>query len=126
MSRMVEHAERELRLAGFFDSDSDYDGALASMVLELVKVYAQQGHSGGSHHATLSLFTKVVNFKALTPLTSDPEEWNDITETQLTLDKPPKPMWQNKRQSSCFSTDGGASWYDIEDKPRKIYHGRKS
>lgn len=124
MSRMIEHAERELRLAGLFDEGSDYDGEIAEAVMELVRVHAAREHSGGSHQAVVSLFAKVTSFKALSPLTSNPDEWNDITETQLVLGSQRKPCWQNKRQSSCFSEDGGKTWYDIDDKPRKIYRGR--
>lgn len=109
---LVEHAERELKLAGLFDKDSDYDGMLGKSVLALVKVFAKQGHSGFSAHQTLKIFNIVGRYKVLTPLTSDPEDWNDISEMNGS------PMWQNKRQSSCFSYDGGKTWHDI-DAPKK-------
>jgi hypothetical protein len=118
MSKLVEHAERELKLAGLFDPDSDYAGMLAESVLELVRTHSHQGHSGMSHAMTLQIFNKVVNFEALTPLTNNPEEW------QLQEFGPTTHCWQNKRQSSCFSYDGGKTYSDINDK-EKIQHFSK-
>jgi hypothetical protein len=45
---LVEHAEDELRRAGLFDKDSDYDGILGQAALEVVRVFANQGRSGAS------------------------------------------------------------------------------
>lgn len=103
MSNLVKHAEFELRKAGLFDSDSDYNGMIAEAVMKLVKTHAEEGHSGMSHAVTLRVFNKVVNFKSLTPLTNDPNEWMEVHDG----------MWQNRRQSSCFSDDGLKTYYDI-------------
>lgn len=109
MSNLVKHAEYELKLAGLFDKDSDYDGMLGDAVLQLVKVFAKQGHSGFSAGQTLAIFNTVANFKNLTPIGKSPDEWMDVTESS------PGPLWQNKRRSSTFSRDGGQTWYDIDD-----------
>ena len=106
---LVTHAEFELKKAGFFDKDSDYDGMLGPAVLELVKAHSKQGHSGYSHSITLELFNKVVNYKTLTPITSDADEWVDVAHYGSG-----KALWQNKRQGSCFSEDGGKTWYDLD------------
>ncbi len=111
MSNLVSHAEAELRRAGLFDKDSDYGGMLAEAVMKLVRVHAAEGHSGFSHGMAIQIFNRVVNFKTLTPLTDDPEEW-----MQLGVDMMPDQSWQNRRQSSCFSKDGGKTWYDIDEK----------
>lgn len=47
-SGLCQHAKRELQLAGLFDQDSDYEGMLGTAVYEIIKVFAQQGHSGAS------------------------------------------------------------------------------
>lgn len=112
MSNLVEHAERELRKAGFFNKESDYGGMLGPAVLELVKVHSSQGHSGMSHAIVMQLFNQVANFKVLTPITSSPEEWTDVSEHGAPGSAP---LWQNKRQSSCFSNDGGKTWWDNDD-----------
>lgn len=109
MSNLVEHAKYELELAGLFDKDSDYDGMLGDAVLELVKVFAKQGHSGFSAHQTLQIFNQVANFKNLTPIGKSADEWIDQSNVSS------EPMWQNKRRGSTFSRDGGKTWYDIDD-----------
>ena len=77
---LVQHAETELRRAGFFDADSDYGGMLGPAVLKAVAAWAAEGHSGSSHSIALHLFNEVVNFRPLGPLTSAPEEQGRRTE----------------------------------------------
>lgn len=109
MSNLVKHAQKELKLAGLFDKDSDYDGMLGEAVLELVKVFSKQGHSGFSAHQTLKIFNIVADYKPLTPIGSTKDEWMNIS------DMSSEPMWQNKRRGTTFSRDGGKTWYDIDD-----------
>lgn len=109
MSSLVAHAQKELKLAGLFDKDSDYDGMLGEAVLELVKVFAKQGHSGFSAHQTLKIFNTVASYKPLTPIGTTEDEWMDISDISN------DPLWQNTRRSSTFSRDGGKTWYDIDD-----------
>ncbi len=109
MSNLEEHAKYELQLAGLFDKDSDYDGMLGDAILELVKVFAKQGHSGFSAHQTLKIFNEVANFKPLTPIGKSKDEWMDVSEASG------YEMWQNKRRGTTFSRDGGKTWYDIDD-----------
>ncbi len=100
-----EHAEREVKLAGLLDEDSDYNGMLGESVIELADVFGKQGHSGFSAQLTLQIFNEVAQFKNLTPLSDDPEEWNEVgPET-----------WQNKRNSEAFSNDGGKTWYLLSE-----------
>ena len=96
MGQLVNYAERELRLAGLFDEDSDYGSMLGEAVMELVKVFADQNHSGLSATLVLNIFNKVARCKPLTPLTGEPEEWNEIA----------KGFFQNKRCSTVFKRDG--------------------
>lgn len=65
MSNLVDHAEKELKRVGLFDKDSDYDGMLGEDVLELITVFAGQGHSGMSAQMTRELFHKLSNFENL-------------------------------------------------------------
>ena len=104
VSNLVKHAERELRAAGLFDEDSDYGGMLAEAVLELVQVFAAQGHSGTSAMGTIALFKKLASFEPLGPLTGADEEWNEVGSG----------VHQNNRCSHVFKEDGQA--YDIQGK----------
>lgn len=110
-SNLVVHADRELRRAGLHRLDSDYGGLLYRAVMRLVKTFATEGHSGASAMRTLALFNHVARFKRLSPLTDDPAEWMEVGTR----------VWQSKRQSSCFSRDGGKTYYDIDEKQ---VHGR--
>ena len=114
---LVEHAERELKAAGMYDDDCDYGpGSIANHVMELIKVLDSGEHSGGSHWLTMELFNKLGNFQALTPLTDNPDEWMDMIEYQ-----PGHPCWQNKRQSTCFSDDGGKTYTILNETPQVIH-----
>lgn len=112
MSNLVDHARKELELAGLFDKDSDYSGDLGTSVLELVKVFAKQGHSGFSAMRTLQIFNEVARFKPLTPIGKSKDEWMNILEMGATGEES---LWQNIRRSTTFSRDGGKTWYDIDD-----------
>lgn len=110
LAGLVEHAKTELEKAGLFDKDSDYEGAIGKAVMDLCACFAKQGHSGFSAEMTRDLFNRVSQFKNLTPITSDPDEWIDQSGPSG------YPLWQNKRNSCLFSKDGGKTWYDIDSK----------
>jgi mRNA degradation ribonuclease J1/J2 len=59
-------AIRNLELAGWFKSDSDYGGMIGKAVKKLLLVHSQEGHSGASHYLTVGLFHAVAGGKALT------------------------------------------------------------
>lgn len=107
MSELLKHAKSELRAAGLFDADADYDGAIATSVVALMETFCAYGHSGGSAEQTIAVFTRLVNCKPLTPLTGDDSEWNEVGADV-------ESMWQNKRCASVFK-DRKTAW-DI-DKP---------
>ncbi len=112
---LIEHAERELRRAGLFDEDSDYRGMLGRAVMKLIRAFADEGHSGGSAMMTLSVFEKVARFKPLSPLTDDPAEWRDVSEYYGG-----QAMWQSIRNPACFSTDGGKTYYDLDEEGQPV------
>lgn len=108
--KLADHAERELRLAGFFYPDSDYDGMLGEAVMELVKTFAAQGHSRHSAYRTLDLFGRVASYGTLMPL-KNPMETKEYLEV---CDEPH--ILQSTRKSTLFSHDGGRRWHDIDKK----------
>ena len=107
---LVEHAKREMELAGLKGPASDYDGMLYDAVVEITEVLARQGHSGNSAHMTLEIFNKVARYETLTPLTQDPKEWMDVSTIGGGIGRP---LWQSRRNPSFFSDDAGRTWYDI-------------
>lgn len=110
MSNLVRHAERELRLAGFFDADADYGGMLGKAVLKLIEDFAAQNHSGGSAFMARHLFAELSDFKALTPLTDRPDEWVEVGED----------VWQNARQFDAFSDDGGKTYHVLTERRKWV------
>lgn len=105
---LIDHAVRELKLAGMYDIDADYGpGAIAGQVLDMIELFSAGEHSGGSHDYTLDLFTRLANFEPLSELTSEPDEWTDVSEAAGI------PMWQNKRDGKAFSHDGGRTMYTL-------------
>jgi len=107
---MTAFAKKELELVGLFDKDSDYDGMLGEAVLELIQKFASQGHSGCSAAMTMAIFDKLANYKPLSEITDDLDEWRDISEFQGG-----KAGWQSTRSPSCFSEDGGKTYWDIDE-----------
>ncbi len=115
---LVDHAQRELDLAGLFKKDSDYGGMVGDAVMELCKCFSGQGHSGFSANMVLELFRRLGKYDNLTPITDNPKEWKkeDMLE---------KGVWQNKRNPSFFSDNGGKTYYDVNDKKRKKNRSKK-
>ncbi|HEX5591962.1 MAG TPA: hypothetical protein VFX35_01295 [Solirubrobacterales bacterium] len=103
-------AREELERAGLFDKGGDYEGMIGE---EVMRIFAEAGHSGFSAAYAASIFTHLSEWKPLTPLTSDPSEWQHIAEEVVGADN----VWQSRRNPACFSNDGGRTYYDIDEKP---------
>jgi hypothetical protein len=117
-----DHGKEELERAGLLDKDSDYDGMLGDAVLELLKVFGNQGHSGMSAMMTIDLFDKLAKQKNLTPITDDPAEWMNVQEYygKDGAGQGMKGVWQNRRDAALFSNDGGKTYYSVDDENRDI------
>jgi hypothetical protein len=98
-------AEKELKLAGY-DRDDSEEGPnkwVAENVLELLKGFSDQGHSGSSAPFVANIFERLAKWKPLTPLTGNDDEWEKVGPD----------LYQNTRDSAVFkSTETGA--YFIE------------
>ncbi len=112
-SRLIEHAKLELKLAGLFNHNSDYDGCLAPAVMDLIEVFARQGHSGGSAHMVLELFDKVARFQPLTSLEGIHKNGWYVDQSEV-MGKPEGTVLQCTRDSSIISWDGGKTWQTVD------------
>lgn len=93
MGNLLEHAKKELELYGAFDKKKDfYGGMTGKSVMQLMKVFEKQGHSGMSAPMVVGLFSKVANFKPLVPIMCTDEEWVEVSPS----------VFQNSRLSSVF------------------------
>lgn len=113
---MCDKAFEELKRAGLFDKSSDYEGNIGHAVMELMDTFAEQGHSGFSAMMVLEIFDRLAKQKTLTPITNDPNEWDDMSHLGA---KDHPSLWQNTRDNSYFSNDGGKTWWNVEDKKKK-------
>jgi len=89
MSNLVDYAREELGTAA----------------LEIVEVFSRQGHSGGSAAIVTQIVGKLMQYEPLTPLTYAPDEWIKHADD----------LWQNRRDSRVFSTDGGKTHYSLAE-----------
>jgi len=110
-ANLVKHAEFELKLAELDQEDSDYGGELYKSVMELIKLFSSQEHSGYSANTTIALFSKLARFENITPIGKTADEWVKIGSN----------VWQNKRAGHFFSNDGGETWTSVDDKEKTIY-----
>lgn len=102
---LAEHARRELELCGQYAEDPEY----SESIIKAVEAFASYGHSGGSAMVAREQLHALLGFKTLSPLTSDPAEWQDQSAISGT------PLWQNKRDHAMFSRDGGKTWRSVDD-----------
>lgn len=103
-SNLVAHARHELRLLG---EDADTITGLC----RVVQAFADMGHSGGSAHFTSLYLDKLLRYQPLSDLTDSPAEWIDRHAEGLTTE----PLWQSRRNSEAFSTDGGKTYYLLSE-----------
>lgn len=104
MSTGTAFAKEELKLAGFFDKDSDYNGMVGPAVMELIEVFGKQGHSGYSAGLVANLFSKLARFEPINPIMGTPEEWFE----------PVDGMFQNRRCSAMFKDGKGGRPYYLD------------
>ena len=106
MSKLVEHAKRELELLG--EEPETIEG-----YLKVVQAFADMGHSGGSASVAIPVLNELLQFKNLKPLTDDPKEWFEHdggygVENNYVF-------WQNIRNGAAFSHDGGKTYYLVTE-----------
>lgn len=103
MSNLEDYAKFELLNAGLFNKDSEYGGLMGEAVMKMIKLFADEGHSGFSANMAINIFSKLARFEPLTPLTGEDWEWNEVSAG----------TFQNKRCSHVFKGKDGKA-YDIE------------
>jgi hypothetical protein len=65
---LVAYATDELKRAGLFDKDADYGGLIGPAVIEMMKQFAAEGHSGNSAKTVLQIFERLARYRPLTPI----------------------------------------------------------
>ena len=108
-SNLVKHAKIEFKALGYEPvtinqgQEEDPNKWIQENVIELLKVFAEQGHSGSSAPYCIRMFEKLANFEPLGPITGEDWEWSEVIEGQ---------MWQNIRCSHVFKDSKDGPAYD--------------
>lgn len=102
-SHWVSHARRELALLG---NDKPFDDS----ILAAIQAFSSYGHSGGSAPIATQMIYELLQYKNLTPLTDNPNEWMSVSSAMQGEE-----CWQSRRRSGAFSNDGGKTYYLLED-----------
>lgn len=96
-------------------------------ILELVRVFNEQGHSGFSASYCLDLFLRLAKHKPATALTGDDDEWTDIGDGDQQNRRCPSVFRKTGNNSTahdldaaCFSDNGGHTWF-CNAELRKLY-----
>ena len=110
-SNMELHALREFKALSYIPLDQPQEDGpntwMQDNVIELIRVFSKQGHSGFSAPYAIELFAKLAKFEPACPLTGDESEWTNVSEWSDGI-----VMWQNKRCSHVFRDETGC--YDID------------
>lgn len=114
-SGIVRYARSELkRLEDACENDDarELQKMVSDGIIDLIKVFGEQGHSGFSAGYAINCFKRVANWMPLSPLTGEDDEWVNVsfsTRDGTTTD-------QNKRYSGLFRENhDNSTAHDIND-----------
>lgn len=96
MSYLIEYAKRELQRIGLGPdtSEKDENNSMYNDIMEVLKVFQSQGHSGSSAAYAAKIIYQLMKFEPLTPLTGADDEWMDVGDN----------IKQNIRYSAVFKS----------------------
>jgi hypothetical protein len=109
--------ELEFKSIGYSDinscSDGDPDFWIQRDVINLLKLFSLQGHSGSSAPYATHYFSQLSSHKPLSPLTGEDWEWLEVYQ-----DKDGRKTYQNRRYCAVFKEIDGSTeeCYDINGK----------
>ena len=95
-SPLDEHVERELALL-------DLPEQTKVNMRIIISLYSAYGYFGRTEDEVAEKIIALVKFKNLSPLTDNPDEWEQMQEG----------LWKNKRNGGAFSQNGGKTFYYI-------------
>ena len=113
MNNFEKHAREEFRAIGWMDENGNFkdemQGMICENVLELLNVFAEQGHSGSTASYALRMFERLVEFKCIAPLTGEDWEWSD-TGHDVYQNRRCSSVFKNKQTGTCYDIDGKVFW----------------
>lgn len=143
MGNLVDYAKDELKRIGMIDSGEDYNDWATKAILDLIELFASQGHSGFSAPYVVDAFSRLAMFKPLSPLTGEDDEWNDLRDGSF-QNKRYSAVFKDKKDGTAYNingrvfTDDGEIWYTcgdskvnvtfpyvVPDKPERVYRNKE-
>lgn len=124
MGDLYEYAKSEMNRQWPRKDDDEWQALIKENVLEIVKVFSDQGHSGSSAPYVVHILKRLLMWLPLGPLTGEEDEWSEPFGEDM--------LQQNKRCGSIFreyhdnnkaynirgkvfSDDGGETWWSNKD-----------
>jgi len=104
MSNLIDYAKQELEEAGLFSDGDFYGGMTGKSVMELIKVFSEQGHSGMSAGIVRQLFNKLSAFEPINEMKFTDDQWNEVGND----------LFQHKKLSAIFKEKKDGKPYYIE------------
>jgi len=125
----LDFAKQELDAIGMTSNNKEeMNREMRKNIIDVLKTFSKQGHSGFSASYAISLLEKLLRHKPLSPLTGKDDEWNDVSETSALKGK--HKLYQNKRLSSVFKDETGKAWdidgIEFKDKTGCIFTSKDS
>jgi hypothetical protein len=109
---MLEYAEKEWDLAFPPEQSDEMQNWIKENVMQLLKVFSDQGHTNMTGGYTLNAFARLARYKPIAPLTGEESEWQDCVMKGRFNDQQ-----QNVRYSSVFRINhDNSTAYDIDGK----------
>lgn len=118
----VDWAKEELdRLIEEGSDGVEMQKAINKNIMQIVKVFASQGHSGFTASYALNILKSLLAHKPITPLTGEPDEW--INHDYCYQNKRCSAVFKDNEDNSTayyidgkvFSDDGGETWYTCRE-----------
>ena len=119
---MVEFAENELNLllnTCTDDEAKNMQKVINKDILDIIKLFSEQGHSGFSAHYSMNILKRLMDYKPLSAITDDESEWTklDYDEDLAYQCKRCPSLFKDKNgrvynvEGRVFSDDNGHTWY---------------
>lgn len=109
MSNQLEWAKKELELVG--GKEDEMQKRINADILAVLETFSNQEHSNFSAQYVIRTITRLMDWKPITPLTGEDDEWCEPYDSKVNTTQ------QNKRCSSVFRKDyDNSTAYHIEGK----------
>lgn len=109
MSSYVQHARRELQLAGEFERDPVYATTVLSAIAVLETLIGGDEVTSAIAREQIAV---LLRSGTLSPLSDDPQEWAERSAAAG------RPLWQSTRNPFAYSEDGGRTYWLLADRKR--------